>query len=408
MAPLQSCTFEPDRGGLDHAVGVVAFAAPAAVLIAATIWIGRALAKPGGLSNLDSDDGAGTFRRSGPVPWFLLAPTLVVLALFLYWPLLETLRLSTHLTRRGTHVERFVCVDNYTRLLGPSLEWWLVTAVACLAAVAAASTAAARRDPDRLNRLTGPLVGARGWLLAGVVIAAAASVFGPNYRGVFVTTLILTGGTTVGALLIGLGIALLVSQPIRGRALYRALVVWPFAVSPPIAGILFFVMFDPVTGIVGHFWETLTPWDMPNYRTDPVLARTLVIAASVWKTLGFIILFYIAGLQNVSRDMLEAAQLDGAGPWQRLRHFVVPSLAPITFFLVITTVTYAFFEVFGTINYLTRGGPDGATVDAMTAVWLSQEWIGDGAARSLVLFAMVLAVTAWQFRVSGRRVHYAR
>lgn len=406
MVPLQACTFEPERTGLDIGVGIVAFLAGAAVLAGATTWIGRALSKPGGWANLDDRAESGSFRGGAPAALLLLLPTLAVLAVFLYWPLFETLRLSTQLTRRGNPIERFSCVDNYTELLGPSLEVWFVVPLAALVVFAVGAELARRADPLGTGSLTAKLRRVRGWLTVLTVITGAASLFGPEYRSVFVTTMILTSATVLIGLAIGLGIALLVSQPIKGRSIYRTLLIWPFAVSPPIAGILFFVMFDPLTGIVGHLYEALTPWDMPNYRTDPVLARGLVIMASVWKTLGFTILFYIAGLQNVSTNMLEAARLDGANAWQRLRYFIIPALTPITFFLVVTNVTYAFFEVFGTISYLTEGGPSGATVDAMFSVWQSAEWIGDGAARSLVLFVMVLAVTAWQFRATGRRVHY--
>ncbi|GAA4920714.1 sn-glycerol 3-phosphate transport system permease protein [Stackebrandtia albiflava] len=407
MVPLESCTFEPERGLMDNAVGTVAFAGGAAVAIAAVAWIGRALSSPGGLGNLDSGGDSGTYRHRPLMPWLLLVPTLTILAVFLYWPLVETFRLSTHLVRRGAPREPFVCVDNYTALLGPSLEWWFVVPAAALLVAAVAAHVARRHARPGLDDTANRLARLRGALVVLTVVAATASVFGPGYRPVFVTTLILTSGTVLIGLAVGLGIALLVSQPIRGRSIYRTLLVWPYAISPPIAGILFFVIFDPLTGIAGHIWETLTPWEMPNYRTDATLARVVVIVASIWKTLGFTILFYIAGLQNVSTQMLEAAQMDGANAWQRFRHFILPSLTPITFFLIVTNVTYAFFQVFGTIAYLTGGGPSGATTDAMTSIIeVSTGNIGDGAAGSLVLFAMVLAVTAWQFRATGRRVHY--
>ena len=407
MVPLESCTFEPGRKAMDVAVGVVAFAAGAAVLIGVVAWIGKALSQPGGLSNLDTSDASGTYRHRNLIPWGLLLPTLAILAVFLYWPLVETFRLSTLLTRRGAPIERFVCVDNYTALLGPSLEWWLITAAAGLALAWVATIVAERRDPDNLGNSASVWRRVRGLLMILTVVAATASVFGPDYRPVFTTTMILTSGVVLTGLAVGLAIALLVSQPIRGRGIYRTLLIWPYAISPPIAGVLFFVMFDPLTGIIGHLWETFTPWTMPNYRTDATLARIVVILASVWKTLGFTILFYIAGLQNVSVEMLEAAKVDGANAWQRFRHFILPSLMPITFFLIVTNVTYAFFQVFGTIDYLTGGGPAKATTDAMTYIVETQKGnIGDGAATSLVLFAMVLAVTAWQFRATGSKVHY--
>ncbi|QSB15672.1 sugar ABC transporter permease [Natronosporangium hydrolyticum] len=407
MVPLRACTFEPGRTALDYAVGVVAFAAGAGVAIAAAVWLGRALAVPGGVSRLDQGDRSGTFRTAAWLPLGLLLPTLAILALFLYWPLLETLRMSTHTVRLGAPRQPFACVDNYTRLLGPTLEWWLLLP-ALLLGVALLLGFVTRGGAEWPG--SGALPRVRGWLTIATVLAAATALFGPAYRSVFVTTMILTSGTVVIGLAVGLAIAVLLSQPVRGRGIYRTLLIWPYAISPPIAGILFFVIFDPLSGIAGQVVETLTPWQLPNYRTDPSLARAVVILASVWKTLGFTILFYIAGLQNVSSEMLEAAHLDGANAWQRFRWFVVPALSPITFFLVVTNVTYAFFEVFGTINYLTRGGPSGATTDAMTSivqVAQVQGSFGDGAARSMVLFAMVLAVTAWQFRSTGRRVSYS-
>ncbi|ADD41525.1 carbohydrate ABC transporter permease [Stackebrandtia nassauensis] len=407
MVPLQSCTFEPGRTTMDFAVGTLAFAGGAAVTIALVTWVGRALSQPGGLSNLDGGEEAGAWRGRPIIPWVLLLPSLVILAIFLYWPLLETFRLSTLLTKRGARREVFKCVDNYTALLGPSLEWWLVVPVAALVVVSIAWFTAARLDPQGVGDATARLRRLRGWLLGISVVAAGAAVFGPQYRMVYVTTMILAGGTVIVGLLVGLGIALLVSQPIKGRGVYRTLLIWPFAISPPIAGILFFVMFDPSTGIIGYLYELLTPWQMQNFAEDATMARIVIIVTSVWKTLGFTILFYIAGLQNVSTSMLEAAKLDGANAWQRLRHFIIPSLTPITFFLIVTNVTYAFFQIFGTIDNMTRGGPSGATRDALTDVIRQAEGnIGAGAAGSLVLFAMVLAVTAWQFRVTGRRVHY--
>ncbi|HUG83198.1 MAG TPA: sugar ABC transporter permease, partial [Euzebya sp.] len=168
--------------------------------------------------------------------------------------------------------------------------------------------------------------------------------------------------------------------------------------------------FDPIAGIAGEAVSVLTPWTLPNYRTDATLARAVVILASVWKTLGFNILFYLAGLQTVPADIIEAGRLDGANVWQRMRYIILPSLSPITFFLIVTNLTYAFFEIFGTIDYLTAGGPVGATSDMMFSLVRAGRVngsFGEGAAQSLVLLVLVLVVTAWQFRSTGRRVNYA-
>ena len=142
---------------------------------------------------------------------------------------------------------------------------------------------------------------------------------------------------------------------------------------------------------------------------DPWLARFAVIITSIWKTLGYNILFYIAGLQTIPRNLLEAAAIDGANVWQRFVNIIIPGLSPITFFLIVTNITYAFFNIFGTIDYLTRGGPAGATSVSIYEIYLlgiRSKDLGRAAAQSLVLFILVILVTILQFRTSGRRVSY--
>lgn len=407
MNPIRSCTFDDERGGVDRALGILLFAGGAALAVGLAVWIVNAVARPTGpRAARDITFERGSFRGHRFFPFGLLAPTLVILVLFLYRPMVETFRLSTHEVRTTAPRQPFVCLDKYTRLMEPTIEWWAIGPAALLAVVLVANVVLARR-----GAVAPSLRKIRDLLVVLVVVAWATAVFGARYRGVFTTTLVLTTGTVVLSLALGLAIATLVSQKIRGRGVYRTLLIWPYAISPPIAGILFYVMFDPLVGIIGNVWETLTPFEMPNYRTEKWLARFVVILASVWKTIGFSILFYVAGLQNVPTDTLEAAQIDGAGPLQRFRHIVIPALAPITFFLIISNVTYAFFEVFATTTYLTTGGPSGATTDVMFALVQAateQGNFGDGAAQSVILFAMVLAVTGWQFRSTGRRVTYGR
>lgn len=407
MKPLRSCTFEPERTGVDRVLGTIVFAAGAALAVGIAGWVVTAFGRSRGhlRGPIDQFD-KGSFRGQKVTPWLLLAPTLAVLVVFLYRPMAETFRLSLYTVRQGAPRQPFACLDNYTDLIEPRLEWWAVAATVALAAVAAAVVIRGRRDGP-----TQGLVRLRELLAIVALIAWAAAAFGDDYRGVFTTTVILTGGTVILSLIFGLAAAVLVSQKIRGRGVYRTLLIWPYAISPPIAGILFFVMFDPLAGIIGHLVEDFTPWEFPNYRTNSHLARAAVILASVWKTLGFSILFYIAGLQNVGKETLEAASIDGANAWQRFRFITVPALAPITFFLIVSNVTYAFFDVFGTISYLTTGGPSRATTDAMySLVQVASDHgrFGEGAAQSIILFFMVLAVTGWQFRSTGRRVTYQR
>lgn len=402
LVPLRFCTFDEGRSGIDIALGVLAAGAGAAATIGLAVWLARIVAAETGRVRQVGAKGQGHFASGAWVPLAFLAPTLLVLVLFLYWPMVETFRISTRVVRLGAPRQPFVCLDNFTRLLDPGVDGAAVAATVVWASLALA-VLLVRRSGGEAMLLS------RGRSLAAVVLAVAwsAAMLSAAYRPVFITTVVLSSSTVVVGLVLGLAIAALAFAPVRGRSAYRTLLVWPYAISPPIAGILFFVMFDPLAGMVGHLVGVLTPFELPSYRADATLARAVVVLASVWKTLGFNILFYLAGLQNVPTDVLEASKLDGASAWQRYRYVIIPALAPITFFLVVTNVTYAFFEIFGTISYLTAGGPAGATVDAMFALVRAgrvQGSFGDGAAQSLLLFAMVLAVTLWQFRSTGRRV----
>jgi sn-glycerol 3-phosphate transport system permease protein len=146
------------------------------------------------------------------------------------------------------------------------------------------------------------------------------------------------------------------------------------------------------------------PW-----LNNPAFAPWAVILASVWKSLGFNILFYIAGLQNVRADLLEAASIDGATAWRRFWSITFPMLSPITFFLLITNVTYAVFETFGTIDALTSGGPLGSTTTLMYRIYdiaFTNRDLGKAAAQSIVLFVLVIGFTVLQFRTTARRVTY--
>jgi len=175
-----------------------------------------------------------------------------------------------------------------------------------------------------------------------------------------------------------------------------------------VAGVIFGLMFDPASGVINYFTNNLFGFKIP-WLLDPKLAVIAVIMTSIWKSMGFSILFYIAGLQNVPTDLQEAASIDGATRIQRFFRITVPLLSPITFFLIITTITYSFFDIFGTIDYLTAGGPLNATTVMMYRIYeISNTSLGLGsaAAQSIVLFLMVVGLTLLQFRGVGRRVTY--
>jgi sn-glycerol 3-phosphate transport system permease protein len=283
------------------------------------------------------------------MPFVFLTPTLIILALFLYYPAFDSLRLSTLLYRLGAPRSAFVCVDNFTRLV----------------------------DPD------------------------------------YFKSVLITFGMSFAIVVLGLGLGLLIAtaayQPIRGASIYRTFLIWPYAISPVVAGIIFSLLFNPAGGIINYFLKSIFGITIP-WLNDPTYAPWAVIIASVWKSLGFNILFYIAGLQNIPKDLLEAAAIDGATTIQRFLRVTFPLLSPITFFLVITNVTYAFFETVGTLVYMTGGaGPLGSTNTLMYRIYqlgIQNNVMGKAAAQSIVLFLMVIALTVIQFRTGSNRVTY--
>ena len=350
MLPLSSCTFEPERESIDYAFGVGLFALGALLAIWGAYWLLQLLSNRDRAADLllSGQSTAGTFKSTLVVPVILLTPTIAILLIFLYFPVVDTFRLSTLLVRLGAPRTRFQCVANFTSLL----------------------------DPD--------------------------------YYEVLFNTFFIAAAIVIVGLIFGLAIAYLAYQPVRGASIYRTLLIWPYAISPAIAGIIFFVMFDPVAGVINHVIRLLGGEGLEWIR-DPWLARFAVIVTSVWKTLGYNILFYIAGLQTVPKDLQEAAAIDGANAWQRFRNVVLPALSPITFFLIVTNITYAFFNIFGTIDFLTKGGPAGATsvsIYEIVQLGIRQKDLGRAAAQSIVLFILVIGVTWFQFRTSGRRVTY--
>lgn len=348
MVPLNFCAFEAERTTLDVALGIGLIAIGMAMVL---YPLRRLVQSRWGATEtaIAGQSTQGVFKTSTIVPWLLLLPTLIILVLFLYYPSLENFRLSTLLYRLGAPRSNFICLDNFTRLVA---------------------------DPD---------YGYTVWI-----------------------TLVISAGIVVVGLVLALLVATMAYQPIRGARIYRTLLVWPYAVSPAVAGVIFFFLFHPLVGIINHILEGLLGLKVP-WLSDPTIAPITIIVASVWKQLGFNILFYIAGLQNVPADLIEAASIDGANAIQRFIRIVIPLLSPITFFLIITNITFAFFDTFGTIDYLTEGGPSESTntmIYNIYKVGVQNRDLGKAAAQSIVLFALVIGLTVLQFRTTGRRVNY--
>jgi sn-glycerol 3-phosphate transport system permease protein len=210
------------------------------------------------------------------------------------------------------------------------------------------------------------------------------------------------------SLSLSLLIATMAYQPIKGARIYRTLLIWPYALSPVIAGIIFQLMFNNTAGILNYMLESTFGFKV-QWLLNPNIAPWTIVATSVWNIMGFNILFYIAGLQNVPNDLLEAAAIDGANVFQRFFRVTFPMLAPITFFLVVTNTTYAFFDTFGLIDFLTGGGPVNSTSTLMYEVFVvgvENRNLGAAAAQSLILFLIVIGVTIIQFRASEERITY--
>jgi sn-glycerol 3-phosphate transport system permease protein len=294
------------------------------------------------------------------LPYLLLLPTLIVLVLFLYYPVIETFRLSFYRAAPNGIDLTYTGFANFERLLDPKFT----------------------AGRDGITQIRGEY-----WIILGRSMLFSAII-------VFV------------GLALSLAVAVLANQKLTGIRVYRTLLIWPYAISPAIIGVVFLFMFNPV-GVVNYTWNSIFH-TRPNWLGDPFLTPMLVVAASIWKNLGYNVIFYLAGLQNIGGDMLEAAAIDGANRWQRFWKITFPLLSPFTFFLTITNLTYSFFDIFGTVDVL------GGVGNKSTNVLIYNLYIdlqtnhetGRAAAQSVLLFILVAVITVFQFRSNERRVYY--
>jgi len=210
---------------------------------------------------------------------------------------------------------------------------------------------------------------------------------------------------------LSLGVALLFAtqadKNIKAAPVFKTMLIWPYAVAPAIAGVLWFFMFHPTLGTLARPMRLLgIDWNPMLNGTD---AMFLVIMAAVWKQVAYNFLFFLAGLQSIPKSVLEASAIDGAGPMRRFWTIVFPLLSPTTFFLLVVNIVYVFFETFGIIDAVTGGGPAGATTTMVYKVYADGRLGGDlggSAAQSVVLMVIVIALTAVQFRYVERKVQY--
>lgn len=283
------------------------------------------------------------------LPFLLLLPALLILGLFLYYPQVDVFLLSLHRVALLGARKVFVGFDNYRNLFTS-----------------------------------------------------------PEYLHSFTVTLIFVVGVVIPGLAISLGLAALANQKIRGARLYRTALIWPYALSPAAAGTIWFFLFSPVAGLVNYFLDQ-TFGIKPDWFGDKHLALFLITATAVWKNLGYNVIFYLAALQNIPKELLEAAQVDGAGAFRRFWKVTFPLLSPTTFFLLTMNMIYAFFETFPIVDIMTRGGPGDATNVLIYNLYRDGFRFfktGLASAQSVVLFIFVVILTLIQFKALERRVHY--
>ncbi|MGX1744185.1 sn-glycerol-3-phosphate ABC transporter permease UgpA [Bosea sp. NPDC055353] len=229
----------------------------------------------------------------------------------------------------------------------------------------------------------------------------------PGYLKAFINTAIFSTFVCVLSLSIALLFAVMADRQIRGAEIYKTLLIWPYAVAPAIAGVLWLFMFDPSLGMLARGLQSLgIPW---NPRLNGNHAMLLVILAATWKQISYNFLFFLAGLQSIPKSVIEAAVIDGARPMRRFWTIVFPLLSPTTFFLLVVNIVYVFFDTFGIIDTMTGGGPSGATETLVYKVFSDGKGgsnLGGSAAQSVLLLIMVIGLTAVQFRFIERKVSY--
>lgn len=229
----------------------------------------------------------------------------------------------------------------------------------------------------------------------------------PLYIAAFWTTAVFSALVTVLSLGLALLFAVMADRVIKGATAYKTLLIWPYAVAPAIAGVLWLFMFNPAIGLVSFYLKVL------GYNWNHVLeggqAMFLVVIAASWKQISYNFLFFLAGLQAIPRSLIEAAAIDGASPLRRFWTVVFPLLSPVTFFLLVVNIVYAFFDTFGVIDATTEGGPAGSTQILVYKVYydgVKAADLGGSSAQSVVLMAIVIALTVVQFRFIERKVQY--
>ena len=286
--------------------------------------------------------------RSAWLPWLLIAPQMAIVLVFFFWPAGQALWQSVlQQDAFGTSTE-FVGLENFSRLWADD-----------------------------------------------------------SYLASFQTTAVFSLLVAFSGLTIALLLAVMANRVVRGAGIYKTLLIWPYAVAPVIAGVLWLMMFASPYGVIAHALQSMgVHWD---HLLNANHAMALIVMAAVWKQISYNFLFFLAGLQSIPHSLIEAATIDGASPWRRFWTIVFPLLSPTTFFLLVINVIYAFFDTFAIVDAATHGGPGKDTAILVYKVYydgFKAMDVNGSAAQSVVLMGIVIALTVVQFRFVEKKVQY--
>jgi sn-glycerol 3-phosphate transport system permease protein len=286
--------------------------------------------------------------KSTWLPWLLIAPQMAIVLVFFFWPAAQAIYQSLLTQDPFGMSTQFVGLENFERLWNDDsyLESFKTTAV------------------------------------FSVLVA------------------------TIG-LAIALLLAVMADRVLKGASVYKTLLIWPYAVAPVVAGVLWLFMFASPMGIAAYYLKAMgLNW---NHLLNANHAMSLIVAAAVWKQISYNFLFFLAGLQSIPKSLIEAAAIDGASPWHRFWTIVFPLLSPTTFFLLVINIVYAFFDTFGIVDATTQGGPGKDTAILVYKVYydgFKALDMGGSAAQSVVLMVVVVTLTVIQFRFVEKKVNY--
>lgn len=289
-----------------------------------------------------------THFNPSPLPYLLVAPQILITVIFFIWPASQAIYQSVLIEDAFGLKTEFVWLDNFIALFSDEI-----------------------------------------------------------YYNTFGRTLFFSFAVAFLSLATALILAAMSDRVIRGATTYRTLLIWPYAVAPVVAGSLWMFIFDPTLGIVAYMLNALGyTW---NHRLNGNQAMALIIFAASWKQISYNFLFFLAGMQAIPKSLIEAAAIDGAGPGRRFWTIIFPLISPTTFFLLVMNIVYAFFETFGIVHAVTKGGPAGSTEILVFKVY-NDGFIGldlgGSAAQSVILMVIVIILTVIQFRYIERKVEY--